>query len=152
LEPALLRELLALLATVHENLDGDEAFAGLLARAIESRPDPKVLRAYVDFLIKNGLEYQPEVLLDHIRRQPSLAHVPFLLELSQHADPAVADRIRLTIARVAARDDIYQCVDCGYKSPRHTWHCPTCRMWGSFAPSYETRTGAQSKPLPTPIE
>lgn len=94
--------------------------------------------------LANGLKNMGEhelalsKLESYLRHKPSLKGMDYLIDTYLHtASGEEKDHLlglkNLTSQLLELKPN-YQCIECGFASQQHFWHCPKCKNWGSHKP------------------
>ena len=57
--------------------------------------------------------------------------------LSDSSKEKVTGRITSGLRKLALSSPRYRCNNCGYRSEKILWHCPSCKSWESIRPAQE---------------
>ena len=85
-----------------------------------------------------------EVLLERLREHPSWAGLHQLLTAMPEAPEArarVSEAIRGLLLKALDGQAGYECSQCGLHPRMLFWQCPSCKQWGSIAPSEDDLAG-----------
>jgi len=130
--PDLAEEYVELFQAASDHLGDGESYERFLRACIERRPHSSILRKLIQYLQGNGAELNADQVWQNASWQPDLHHLKILLETelggSEHGQ-----RINAYVQKIISSDKKYRCTNCGFRSGQLMWHCPTCRVWGSFA-------------------
>ncbi|MEM7098151.1 MAG: hypothetical protein AAF541_07825 [Pseudomonadota bacterium] len=132
--------LLPLYRQACDAMEDDAGFESFLRQCLRSHPFPSVLLALQNHVRRNGGVLTTSELLEQMQANPQIGHVPMLIQLMQVQSnpPDTEARIeQITQQILKSLDDsvAFKCGECGFKSRSVTWHCPTCKAWGSFGQS-----------------
>jgi lipopolysaccharide biosynthesis regulator YciM len=139
LAPDLAEEYVDLYQAACDNLGDSQAYERFLRGCFERHAHARILRRLISHLHAQGDELDSQQLWQDVSRHPDLHHLSILLE-SELGGSERGQRINAYVQKIISSDTRYRCSNCGFSSGHLTWHCPTCRVWGSFA----TTEGGQS--------
>ena len=125
----------ALVATAYADaartIDQAGAARAMLEQAYEAEPRIELLQAL------DALEDAPEAsrVIDHLRRQPTLASACAVLELplSQWRSDT-PQQVLAAVQRAAKPLQRYRCAACGFEAHHYFWQCPGCQGWDTYPP------------------
>ena len=78
-----------------------------------------------------------QFLLDKLNQQPSIRLFQQLLQLRQQQSAPAAEVLSSVKELVNAyldKKSLYSCRNCGFKTRKHYWLCPSCQQWESVEP------------------
>jgi len=78
-----------------------------------------------------------QFLLDKLKQQPSIRLFQQLLKIRQQQSAPAAEVLSSVEELVNAYLDkkyLYSCRNCGFKTRKHYWLCPSCQQWESVEP------------------
>ncbi len=85
-----------------------------------------------------GVETAKQVVLDELRRTPTLLGLDKLLEARMMDAPAAVlselSMVKNLVHGYTQKLARYQCSHCGFKARQFYWHCPGCSRWDSYPP------------------
>ena len=85
-----------------------------------------------------GVEVAKTVVLDELRRTPTLLGLDKLLEARMMDAPAAVlselSMVKNLVHGYTQKLARYQCSHCGFKARQFYWHCPGCSRWDSYPP------------------
>lgn len=138
--PAYISEILLPLQCIYQKLHQQDEYELFLTQACKITGNNKVLLALVDLLEqKKGIVVAQRKLYEQIKLQPS----PLLFErfvqyqISQTNDEKSQQSLELiqeTLKNYIKRAPVYNCTQCGYKSNKLYWFCPSCNQWETIKP------------------
>jgi len=80
------------------------------------------------------------LMTDHLRKNPSIAGLHYLIELQLGLKDEQAKEdleiLRGLAQKLQAEYPDYQCKNCGFMGKDLHWQCPSCRQWNTMKPSY----------------
>lgn len=111
----------------------------LLTYYIEQAPSIDLLEVlYQASLVVDGSEAASQIVMDELRRTPTLLGLDKLLDARMlNASPerlqelSVVKNLVHGYAKKLAR---YQCAHCGFKARQFYWQCPGCNRWETYPP------------------
>jgi lipopolysaccharide assembly protein B len=110
----------------------DPARARLL-EAYAAEPGIDLLLALLD--LDQADAARGPLVLEHLRRQPTLSAAAKVLELPPSTwdarTPALLQQVVAAASRPLQR---YRCAACGFEAHHYFWQCPGCQGWDSFPP------------------
>lgn len=91
-----------------------------------------------DWLAEHGSATAAEqFLLDKLKQQPSIRLFQKLLQLRQYQSAPAAEALSSVEDLVNAyldKKSLYSCRNCGFKTRKHYWLCPSCLQWETVEP------------------
>ena len=85
-----------------------------------------------------GVETAKQVVIDELRRTPTLLGLDKLLEARMMDAPAAVlselSMVKNLVHGYTQKLARYQCSHCGFKARQFYWHCPGCSRWDSYPP------------------
>jgi lipopolysaccharide biosynthesis regulator YciM len=94
--------------------------------------------AFKAVLDLNGVEAVNQLVVDELRRTPTLLGLDKLLEARlMHAPPEVHPELSMVknlVHGYTQKLARYQCGSCGFKARQFYWQCPGCSKWESYPP------------------
>jgi len=85
-----------------------------------------------------GVDAAKQVVLDELRRTPTLLGLDKLLEARMMDAPAAVlselSMVKNLVHGYTQKLARYQCSHCGFKARQFYWHCPGCSRWDSYPP------------------
>ena len=85
-----------------------------------------------------GVDTAKQVVLDELRRTPTLLGLDKLLEARMMDAPASVlselSMVKNLVHGYTQKLARYQCSHCGFKARQFYWHCPGCSRWDSYPP------------------
>lgn len=111
----------------------------LLKNYLEQAPSIDLLEVlYQAILEENGKEAATQIILEELRRTPTLLGLDKLLDARMlNVSPGQLQELALIknlvhgYAKKLAR---YQCTKCGFKARQFYWQCPGCNQWETYPP------------------
>ena len=111
----------------------------LLKNYVEQAPSIDLLEVlYQASLVVEGSEAASQIVMDELRRTPTLLGLDKLLDARMlNANPdrlqelSVVKNLVHGYAKKLAR---YQCAHCGFKARQFYWQCPGCNRWETYPP------------------
>ncbi|MDB5793090.1 MAG: N-acetylglucosaminyl transferase [Massilia sp.] len=86
----------------------------------------------------DGVDAAKQLVLDELRRNPTLLGLDKLLEARLMDAPAhiweELSMVKNLIHGYTARLARYQCSHCGFKARQYYWQCPGCSRWETYPP------------------
>jgi len=86
----------------------------------------------------DGVESAKELVIDELRRNPTLLGLDKLLEARLMDAPAhiweELSMVKNLIHGYTAKLARYQCSHCGFKARQYYWQCPGCSNWETYPP------------------
>ncbi|MYN05392.1 lipopolysaccharide assembly protein LapB [Pseudoduganella sp. DS3] len=86
----------------------------------------------------DGVEAAKQVVIDELRRTPTLLGLDKLLEARMMDAPAAVlselSMVKNLVHGYTQKLARYQCSHCGFKARQFYWHCPGCSRWDSYPP------------------
>jgi lipopolysaccharide assembly protein B len=86
----------------------------------------------------DGVDAAKQVVLDELRRTPTLLGLDKLLEARMMDAPASVlselSMVKNLVHGYTQKLARYQCSHCGFKARQFYWHCPGCSRWDSYPP------------------
>lgn len=79
-----------------------------------------------------------QFLLDKLNQQPSIRLFQQLLQIRQQQSAPAAEALSSVedlVNAYLAKKSLYSCRNCGFKTRKHYWLCPSCQQWESVEPS-----------------
>jgi len=122
---------------------GDTAqYKRFLLDALERNPDSRLLAALIEVVKREaaggGARAGQALLLDLVRRRPSLEGLCALLKSRAASGPVASERERRDftviaelLSQVVEQGASYHCHICGFRARALHWQCPGCKRWGS---------------------
>lgn len=78
------------------------------------------------------------LIIDHLRRRPSLRGLYRLVELFiANSDNKSRDYLEMLadiMRNLIAKRPVYRCASCGFSGKTLYWQCPSCKTWGAHKP------------------
>ncbi len=103
-----------------------------LRAAYEAEPDLDLLQARLEL---EGEEQRPQLVLEHLQRQPTLGAAARVLELPvAQWDDATPRQLQQVVATAARPLQRYRCAACGFEAHHYFWQCPGCQGWDTYPP------------------
>ncbi|MCG2585580.1 lipopolysaccharide assembly protein LapB [Massilia sp. TS11] len=85
-----------------------------------------------------GVEAAKQVVLEELRRSPTLLGLDKLLEARLMDAPAAVmselSMVKNLVHGYTQKLARYQCSHCGFKARQFYWHCPGCSQWETYPP------------------
>lgn len=78
-----------------------------------------------------------QFLLDKLNQQPSIRLFQQLLQLRQQQSAPAAEvllSVKELVNAYLDKKSLYSCRNCGFKTRKHYWLCPSCQQWESVEP------------------
>lgn len=78
-----------------------------------------------------------QFLLDKLKQQPSIRLFQKLLQIRQQQSAHAAEALSSVEELVNAyleKKSLYSCRNCGFKTRKHYWLCPSCQQWETVEP------------------
>lgn len=135
--PAAIGEVVGHIANSYNALGDKLSLKKFLEGAIEKNPDPRIITILVEYTrTEQGVEASQELLLELVRKFPSLESVYELMQSRQTSgEVSKQDRdytlLAGLLAEVVEADKKYNCRQCGFQSNSLHWQCPGCKGWGT---------------------
>jgi len=86
----------------------------------------------------DGVEGAKQVVIDELRRTPTLLGLDKLLEARMMDAPGAVlselSMVKNLVHGYTQKLARYQCSHCGFKARQFYWHCPGCSRWDSYPP------------------
>jgi lipopolysaccharide biosynthesis regulator YciM len=86
----------------------------------------------------DGVEAAKQLVIDELRRTPTLLGLDKLLEARMMDAPAPVlselSMVKNLVHGYTQKLARYQCSHCGFKARQFYWHCPGCSRWDSYPP------------------
>ncbi len=86
----------------------------------------------------DGVDAAKQLVLDELRRNPTLLGLDKLLEARLMDAPAhiweELSMVKNLIHGYTAKLARYQCSHCGFKARQYYWQCPGCSRWETYPP------------------
>ncbi|WP_342119071.1 lipopolysaccharide assembly protein LapB [Pseudoduganella sp. OTU4001] len=86
----------------------------------------------------DGVDAAKQVVIDELRRTPTLLGLDKLLEARMMDAPAAVlselSMVKNLVHGYTQKLARYQCSHCGFKARQFYWHCPGCSRWDSYPP------------------
>jgi lipopolysaccharide assembly protein B len=93
---------------------------------------------YREVLAQQGPEAAHAIVLDELRRTPTLVGLDKLVEARLPlASPAMMPELELVktlLHQQTRRLSRYTCSHCGFRARQFYWQCPGCRQWDAYSP------------------
>ena len=136
LQPDLAGEVLDIFAKAAQGLGQEGTYLEFLEECLQRSPDAALIEASVDYRRGRGLKTNVVNIVDAIKGSPRAEHLPVLLDLLElrAGDQVEMDgSVKELLEQIVVQSRTHQCINCGFSSHAHVWHCPTCKQWGTFA-------------------
>ncbi|TKB50393.1 lipopolysaccharide assembly protein LapB [Ferrimonas sediminicola] len=134
--PDMLPEVVDDAEAIYRQLGLEDQFVSLLHTVLERDGNVSTLLKLVDITAQTtGTEQAELLLLEHLKRQPTMRGFHHLMQLQMAQADLGAGRERIAMlsklveAQIKLRP-IYRCRRCGFPSHSLYWHCPSCKSWG----------------------
>ncbi|HEX5793462.1 MAG TPA: N-acetylglucosaminyl transferase [Rheinheimera sp.] len=78
-----------------------------------------------------------QFLLDKLKQQPSIRLFQQLLQIRQQQSAPAAEvlsSVKELVNAYLEKKSLYGCRNCGFKTRKHYWLCPSCQQWESVEP------------------
>ena len=114
--------------------DNSGAVERLLA-AYAAEPDIELMQALIELEGGAGHGQHDRLLLDHLRRRPSLSAAAGVLALPPvQWDETTPQQLQQVVAAAARPLQRYRCAACGFEAHHYFWQCPGCQGWDTYPP------------------
>jgi lipopolysaccharide assembly protein B len=115
----------------------DEQWYQLLSK-LSGKKNISAVVLLADWLSKHGSAAAAEqFLLDKLKQQPSIRLFQQLLKIRQQQSApaaAVLSSVEELVNAYLEKKSLYSCRNCGFKTRKHYWLCPSCQHWESVEP------------------
>lgn len=134
--PQALGEVVDHLANSYTALGDLGSYRRFLHGAVEHNPDSRIIAALADMANREEGESGQALLLDLVRKYPSLEGLCELLKSRAANNRSAREKKDFTLiaellSRVVGQGRDYHCNICGFSSAALHWQCPGCRSWGT---------------------
>lgn len=117
--------------------DKDEWYQ-LLSQLANKHHNITSITMLTDWLVEHGSDIAAEqFLLDKIQQQPSIRLFQKLLQIRQLQSAPAEEALSSVSGLVQVYLDkkvLYSCRNCGFKTRKQYWLCPSCQQWESVEP------------------
>ncbi|MBU2114385.1 MAG: tetratricopeptide repeat protein [Gammaproteobacteria bacterium] len=115
-----------------------EEWYQLLSQLANKQNNISAVVLLADWLAEHGsAEAAEQFLLDKLTQQPSIRLFQKLLQLRQQQSAPAAEALSSVEDLVNAyleKKSLYSCRNCGFKTRKHYWLCPSCQQWETVEP------------------
>jgi lipopolysaccharide assembly protein B len=115
----------------------DEQWYQLLSK-LAGKHNISAVVLLAEWLAEHGSAAAAEqFLLDKLKQQPSIRLFQQLLKIRQRQSAPAAEALSSVEELVNAyleKKSLYSCRNCGFKTRKHYWLCPSCQHWESVEP------------------
>ncbi len=119
------------------NLAADEWYQ-LLSQLANKHNNISAVVLLADWLAEHGSATAAEqFLLNKLKQQPSIRLFQKLLQIRQQQSAPAAEALSSVEDLVNAyldKKSLYSCRNCGFKTRKHYWLCPSCQQWETVEP------------------
>lgn len=143
-DPAYISEVITQIGQCYEQLGKRDQFELFLIKANQIKHNSSVDLALAEWIEKkDGVEAAQSRLYQQVRQFPNMVtfHRFIYYQMNEAEEGRGKESLLLLHNMVGDRIQKgfhYHCINCGYKSYRLTWHCPSCRQWEMIKPMYST--------------
>jgi lipopolysaccharide biosynthesis regulator YciM len=116
----------------------DDEWYQLLSQLANKQHNISAIVLLARWLAEHGSATAAEqFLLDKLKQQPGIRLFQQLLQIRQQQSAPAADVLSSVEELVNAyleKKSLYSCRNCGFKTRKHYWLCPSCQQWESVEP------------------
>lgn len=116
----------------------DEEWYQLLSQLANKQHNISAVVLLATWLAQHGSATAAEqFLLDKLKQQPSIRLFQKLLQIRQQQSAPAAEALSSVEELVNAyldKKSLYSCRNCGFKTRKHYWLCPSCQQWETVEP------------------
>ncbi|NRQ42599.1 tetratricopeptide repeat protein [Rheinheimera sp. YQF-2] len=116
----------------------DDEWYQLLSQLANKQHNISAIVELARWLAEHGSATAAEqFLLDKLKQQPGIRLFQQLLQIRQQQSAPAADVLSSVEELVNAyleKKSLYSCRNCGFKTRKHYWLCPSCQQWESVEP------------------
>lgn len=116
----------------------DEEWYQLLSQLANKQNNISAVGLLASWLAEHGSATAAEqFLLDKLKQQPSIRLFQKLLQIRQQQSAPAAEALSSVEELVNAyldKKSLYSCRNCGFKTRKHYWLCPSCQQWETVEP------------------
>jgi len=116
----------------------DDEWYQLLSQLANKQHNISAIVQLARWLAEHGSATAAEqFLLDKLKQQPGIRLFQQLLQIRQQQSAPAAEVLSSVEELVNAyleKKSLYSCRNCGFKTRKHYWLCPSCQQWESVEP------------------
>lgn len=116
----------------------DDEWYQLLSQLANKQNNISAIVQLARWLAEHGSATAAEqFLLDKLKQQPGIRLFQQLLQIRQQQSAPAAEVLSSVEELVNAyleKKSLYSCRNCGFKTRKHYWLCPSCQQWESVEP------------------
>ncbi|MBZ9610966.1 tetratricopeptide repeat protein [Rheinheimera maricola] len=116
----------------------DDEWYQLLSQLANKQHNISAIVLLARWLAEHGSDTAAEqFLLDKLKQQPGIRLFQQLLQIRQQQSAPAAEVLSSVEELVNAyleKKSLYSCRNCGFKTRKHYWLCPSCQQWESVEP------------------
>lgn len=116
----------------------DDEWYQLLSQLANKQNNISAVALLANWLVEHGSATAAEqFLLDKLKQQPSIRLFAQLLHIRQQQSSQAAEALSSVEELVKAyleKKSLYSCRNCGFKTRKQYWLCPSCQQWETVEP------------------
>jgi len=134
-----LPEIIAPMRRCYLELGNRPAYVEFLREAVQRYDGiSPILALAAEIRDQEGEEKAAELVVEHLRRRPSVRGLNWLIEQTLgHSTGEARDNMRILhdlTTKLLQGKAVYECHQCGFAGKQLHWQCPSCKSWNTIKP------------------